>query len=35
LLAMMQKGTKQYSQVEGWIADLSKPTPAATPKKKP
>ncbi len=35
LLAMMQKGTKQYSQVQGWIADLSKPTPAATPKKKP
>lgn len=35
LLPMMKKGTKEYTQVQGWIADLSKPVSAATPKKKP
>lgn len=35
LLPMIKKGTKDYTQIQGWIADLSKPAPAATPKKKP
>jgi tetratricopeptide (TPR) repeat protein len=33
LLPMVKKGTKQYNQIAGWIADLSKPQPPA--KKKP
>jgi tetratricopeptide (TPR) repeat protein len=35
LLPLMKKGTKQYAEVQGYIADLSKPAAAATPKKKP
>ena len=35
LLPMMRKGTKQYSEVQGYIADLSKPAPTPKPKKKP
>ncbi len=26
LLPMVKKGTKQYSEIQGWIADLSKPS---------
>ncbi|MGD0967815.1 MAG: tetratricopeptide repeat protein [Candidatus Aquilonibacter sp.] len=33
LLPMMKKGSKQYAEVQGYIADLTKPAPA--PKKKP
>jgi len=33
LLPRLTKGSKDYTQVQGLIADLSKP--AATPKKKP
>jgi tetratricopeptide (TPR) repeat protein len=33
LLPMVKKGTKQYNEISGWIADLSKPQPAATKKK--
>lgn len=33
LLPMVKKGTKEYNEIQGWIADLSKP--AAPPKKKP
>jgi len=33
LLSVMKKGTKQYAEVQGYIADLSKPPPAT--KKKP
>jgi tetratricopeptide (TPR) repeat protein len=33
LLPMIKKGTKQYAQIQGWIADLSKPSKPA-PKKK-
>lgn len=33
LLPMLRKGTKQYAQIQGWIADLSKP-PKPAPKKK-
>ncbi|MGA8841695.1 MAG: tetratricopeptide repeat protein [Candidatus Aquilonibacter sp.] len=35
LLPMIKKNSKDYAQIQGWIADLSKPAPAATPKKKP
>jgi tetratricopeptide (TPR) repeat protein len=33
LLPMIKKDTKEYTQIQGWIADLSKP--AAKPKPKP
>jgi tetratricopeptide (TPR) repeat protein len=32
LLAHMQPNSKQYAQVQGWIADLSKPAPKASTK---
>lgn len=36
LLTHVQPGTKQYSQIKSWIADLDKPSkPAPKPKKKP
>jgi len=35
LLPMVRKGTKQYSEIQHWIADLSKPAPKPAPKKKP
>ncbi len=34
LLPMIRKGTSQYTQIQTWIADLSKPAPKPTPKKK-
>lgn len=35
LLPLVRKGTKQYSEIQQWIADLSKPGAKPTPKKKP
>jgi tetratricopeptide (TPR) repeat protein len=33
LLAIMKKGTKAYTEVQGYIADLNKPAPAKKPSK--
>ena len=35
LLPMIKKSSKDYAEIQGWIADLSKPEPHATKKKKP
>ncbi|HEX8806538.1 MAG TPA: hypothetical protein VF741_06295, partial [Candidatus Aquilonibacter sp.] len=32
LLARMKTGTKAYQEIQGYIADLSKPAPAKKPK---